>query len=571
MTATRGQHLIGKVLANCVLERLLGYGGSSAVFLGQMRFSEQKVAVKVFLPRANMDAKMQRDFYRRFLREAEAASKLDHPNIMPILAYGEEDGLPYIIMPYMAGGTLSEYISRHGALSLQEAQWYLEQIASALDYAHTHGCIHCDVKPANILLDSEGNIALSDFGIARVMQPGSLTAQTMSKGPESLMGTPDYISPEQAMGRALDGRSDVYSLGITLFYLLAKRLPFKADSTIALALLHVHEPPPSLALIRADITPALDQVIQKALAKEPDKRFQTAGELSTAFAKASAASEKMATVSLRHTPVLPGNPGHVGSSSQPALVAHNPLIRVRPTRSAKMVRTVSVAVLLILLLAGASFLVMRLTTQTSKVRPLISTTKVNEAITATSNTSNVDYLTYCNDWPVSRTFFYDSQQRYHILNNSSQYVALALCQTHYFDNFSLTVSMQQIHAPVGEADFYGVIFRSTADQSHYYLFEIDPTAGGQYVFLRYDGDSKTLWKRLAGGPAPSLSATPGQSNVVTIQAKGNTFSFYINNQPVGKPVTDTSKSPLLSGRVGLYVEDQGAEIAFSHLYIKAAL
>jgi serine/threonine protein kinase len=568
LTATRGQHLIGKVLANCVLEKLLGYGGSSAVFLGQQRYSEQKVAVKVFLPRANMDAKMQRDFYRRFLREAEAASKLDHPNILPIYAYGEEDGLPYIIMPYMPGGTLAEYIARRGALSLQEAQWYLEQITSALDYAHEHGCVHCDVKPANILLDNEGNIMLTDFGIARVMQPGSLTAQTISRGPESLMGTPDYISPEQAMGRALDGRSDIYSLGVTLFYMLANRLPFKADSTIALALLHVHEAPPSLALIRADITPDIDQVIQKALAKEPDRRFRTAGAFSAAFAKASAASEKLATVSLRHAHTLTDGSGHVGGGSQPAVVS-SPNVRVRPIRNARLVRLGSAAVLFMLLVAGATFLVMRLTTQQTTVHSVISTTKVNAAMTATSNPGNVDYLTYCNDWPTSHTFFYDSQQRYHILNKSPQYVALALCQNQQFKDFSLSVSMQEIHTPVSSADFYGVIFRSTADQSHYYLFEIDPTGGGKYDFWRYDRNGKTNWTMLATGPTPSLVTAPGKSNIVTIQAKGDTFSFFINNQPVGKPVTDPSKSPLLSGKVGLYVEDQGAEVAFSHLYIRS--
>src|SRR6266550_5946474 len=248
MSTNRGQHLIGQVIGSYILEKLLGYGGSSAVFLAQNRLTNEKVAVKVFLPRSTMDRQAQKNFYKRFLLEAEAASKLDHPHILSIYSYGQDQGLPYIVMPYMPGGTLSEYVQKHGPLSLTEAQLYLEQIAAALDYAHEQGCVHCDVKPANILLDGAGNALLSDFGIARLMQPDAVAAERAMKSPETLMGTPDYISPEQALGQPLDGPSDIYSLAVTLFFLLAGSPPFKAESSIAMALLHVHETPPSLGL-----------------------------------------------------------------------------------------------------------------------------------------------------------------------------------------------------------------------------------------------------------------------------------------------------------------------------------
>src|SRR5437660_283994 len=192
MSTTRGQHLIGQNIGSCVIEQQLGYGGSSAVFLAQERDSAEKVAIKVFLPRSGMDIHMQRDFYRCFLREAAAASKLNHPNILPIYSYGEQDGLPYIIMPYIPCGTLSEHLNKYGPLSLNEAQAYLEQIASALDYAHQeHGCVHCDVKPANILLDSDGSALLTDFGIVHMMRND--VAAPLDKPAEVLMGTPDYI------------------------------------------------------------------------------------------------------------------------------------------------------------------------------------------------------------------------------------------------------------------------------------------------------------------------------------------------------------------------------------------
>ena len=285
MSTTRGQHLIGQIIGPCILKKLLGYGGSSAVFLALNRSTNEKVAVKVFMPRSTMDKQAQKNFYQRFLREAEAASELDHPNILSIYSYGQHDGLPYIVMPYMPSGTLSEYVIRNGPLSLSQAQHYLAQIASAVDYAHQNGRVHCDVKPANLLLDGWGQVVLSDFGIVHLMQPDGHSTEQSMKSPETLMGTPDYISPEQALGQPIDGRSDVYSLAVTLFFLLVGSPPFKAETSIAMALMHVHEIPPALWTLRADITPEIDRVIGKALSKWPEERYQRAGEFSAAFAE----------------------------------------------------------------------------------------------------------------------------------------------------------------------------------------------------------------------------------------------------------------------------------------------
>ncbi|HZT98467.1 MAG TPA: protein kinase [Ktedonobacteraceae bacterium] len=553
----RGQHLIGKVLGSCVLERLLGYGGSSAVFLAHQHNPERKVAVKVFLPRTSMDIQLQRDFYRRFLREAEAASKLDHPNILPIYSYGEQDGLPYIVMPYMPGGTLSEYMAKRGPLSLQEAQWYLKQIAAALDYAHTHGCVHCDVKPANILLDSDGHVMLSDFGIAHVMQSSDGPTQPLTKSPEALMGTPDYISPEQALGQTLDGRSDIYSLGITLFYLLAKQLPFKADSTIALALLHIHEPPPSLALIRADITPEIDRVVQKALAKEPDDRFQTAGEFSATFTQAVERTEVVDPLPSSGKRMMPiGGAGRGRGELTPL-----PRVSVKPMKasSSRLARLVRLCiVILVLSLAGAfgaSVLVPRITRVGSKTPTVIPT--------STGNT--LENLLINRDlWPSSDTYFY-IQQQYHIKNASKCCVALALYANHTFGSFRLTVTMQEIQSSHDTADYYGVIFRASADQSRYYVFEVDTNDGGQYVFWRYDGPQ---WRTIKAGPAPMLLTASGKSNTMTVEARGNTFTFFINGKLIDKTMVDSLQPSLTSGEIGLYVEEQ-AEVAFSNLHVEA--
>ena len=552
MTTTRGQHLIGTVLGSCVLERLLGYGGSSAVFLGRQHTSNQKVAVKVFLPRSTMDLQMRRDFYRRFLREAEAASQLNHPNILPIYSYGEQDGLPYIVMPYMAGGTLSEYIQKHGFLSLEEAQWHLEQLASALDYAHKHGCVHCDVKPANILLDGDRRIMLADFGIARLAPKAPTEEQdTAVKSNESLMGTPDYISPEQALGQTLDGRSDIYSLGVMLFFLLARQLPFQADNTLALALMHIHEPPPSLCMMRADITPALDRVVRKSLAKKPEHRFQTAEAFSVAFTQA--AEDARSGIHDEEQ-----SEGPFGQLTASPLKANVQIKRIPARTRILTLPRLALAVVLMLVLgtiATSAFYF------THRVPARVNQT----SLTGISQQGDGDTLTNEDDWPLSSTFFFDKQhQYYHVVNKSDSTVALALYNEHQYSNFRLSVNMMFVHGTHTNIDYYGVAFRASADQSHYYLFEVTSSVTGEYVFTRFDGSN---WHLISTGLVSSLLVGPGRNNTLTIDAKNNDFTFTVNKKAVVTSIHDPSHTRISTGEVGLYVEQQDAEVAFSHLYI----
>jgi serine/threonine protein kinase len=553
VSTVRGQHLIGQEIGSCILEKQLGHGGSSAVFLAQSRSSDEKVAVKVFLPRSTMDKQTQRNFYRRFLREAQAASELDHPNILSIYSYGEHNGLPYIVMPYMPGGTLSEYIAKHGTLSLSEAQQYLEQISSALDYAHEQGCVHCDVKPANILLDGQGHIVLSDFGIVRSMQPDpEITLQSI-KSSEILMGTPDYISPEQALGQRLDGRSDVYSLAVTLFFLLAGRPPFKAESSIAMALMHVHEKPPVLGMMRADITPQIDRVIGKALSKRPEERYQAAGEFSAAFAEAVSGADQSASPA---SAAKRKANGYSGGGKQ-GIAALKPIVQVKPTskRSFKLQRVVLPLILLLAVIIGSVVTV-----------NIIGSKSAHSSQQATPSTTPTDYLADKNMWPQNPTNFFQNRQ-YHIKNKAPLNIAIAYYNVfgnNQFTNFRLTVTTSEIARTRDGGDYYGVVFRSSTDQLHYYLFEIADTAsGGQYGFWRYDGQNQ---KTLAIGNVPSLLPNLGQSNIITVEAKGNTFTFFVNQQSL-VTVTDTSKQALTSGDIGLSVEEEKTEVAFSHLQI----
>jgi serine/threonine protein kinase len=397
---------------------------------------------------------------------------------------------------------------------------------------------------------------LSDFGIAHVVQSSDGSTQPLTKSPEALMGTPDYISPEQALGRTLDGRSDIYSLGITLFYLLVKQLPFKADSTIALALLHIHEPPPSLALIRADITPEIDRVVQKALAKEPDDRFQTAGEFSTTFTQAVERTEMVDLLPSSGKRMIPTGVTGPGRGDLTPL----PRVSVKPMKagSSRFARFVTLCivtlVLSVVVAVGASALVPQITHVGSNTPTVVPT----------STDSTIENLLINRDlWPSSDSYFY-IQQQYHIRNASKCCVALALYANHTFGNFRLTVTMQEIQGSHDTADYYGVIFRASADQSRYYVFEVDTNGGGQYVFWRYDGPQ---WRTIKAGPAPLLLTASGKSNTMTVEARDNTFTFFLNGKLVDKTMVDSRQPPLTSGEIGLYVEEQ-AEVAFSNLHVE---
>ena len=557
MSTNRGQHLIGQVIGSYILEKLLGYGGSSAVFLAQNRLTNEKVAVKVFLPRSTMDKQAQKNFYQRFLREAEATSELDHPNILSIYSYGQHNGLPYIVMSYMSGGTLSEYITRHGPLPLSQAEQYLEQIASALDYAHENGRVHCDVKPANILLESLDHVVLSDFGIVQLIQPNGQNAEPSMKSPDTLMGTPDYISPEQALGEPLDGRSDVYSLAVTLFFLLAGRPPFQADSSITMALMHVHDTPPPLSAFRSDITPQIDRVIAKALSKWPEDRYQTAGKFSVAFAEAVANADNYILTDSEAKIKAIVSAGGVKKAKAP----FKPMAPGKPTwKDSNKLRRIALPLILLLAVIIGSVLSVNIVNIVNKF------THTNHHAQPAPANSSTDYLADRNEWlvePIGSNYFFQGVQ-YHIQSKQPTDFSMALYDfgNTQFTNFRITVTTSEIRGVHNNGDYYGIVLRSSVNVQHYYLFEITPSDGGQYGFWRSDSQLP-----LKSDKAPSIISNFGQSNVIAIVVKGNSFTFYVNNEQLGKPVIDTSNQPLSSGAIGLSVEGQNTEVAFSQLHI----
>ena len=283
MTNNQGD-LTGQTLGSCILEKHVGQGGMGTVYLARQTRPARKVAVKVLLPNLAMNSQVYQEFLARFRREADVIAKLEHVNIMPIYEYGEQGGLAYLVMPYLTGGSLRDVLARKGTLTLQEAITYIDQAASALDYAHAQGIIHRDLKPANFLLHADGRLVLADFGIARIMEEGSVGATLTSPG--SMLGTPEYMAPEMAQGQTVDYRADIYELGIVLFQMLSGHVPFTGNTPYAVMIRHIQEPLQLLHQINPAIPPAVDVVIQKAAAKQPVDRYQTAREMAQALRNA---------------------------------------------------------------------------------------------------------------------------------------------------------------------------------------------------------------------------------------------------------------------------------------------
>lgn len=235
---------------------------------------ERTVALKM-LPREFMH---EAEFRARFTREARTIATLEHPAIVPVYDFGEEDGQPFLVMRLMTGGSLSDRLAE-GPLPIDEAAVILKRLGSALDRAHSMGIIHRDLKPSNVLFDMYGDAFLADFGIVHVSS--STNALTASG---SLVGTPTYMSPEQVYGdKQLDGRSDIYALGVILFQMLTGHTPYDADTPARMMMKHVMDPVPEILSVRPDLPPACNEIINKAMAKERDERFSTATDLSSAL------------------------------------------------------------------------------------------------------------------------------------------------------------------------------------------------------------------------------------------------------------------------------------------------
>lgn len=267
--------LIGQALGQYQVMAEVGKGGMATVYQATQSTMKRTVAIKI-LPRAlTHDGK----FLERFYREVEIAASLQHPHILPVYDFGTYEDLPYIVMAYMSGGTLADLIAQ-GAMSVEMVLRTVGQMAEALDYAHSKGVIHRDFKPGNVLLDEKRNTYLTDFGLAKMSESsGALTGT-------GILGTPSYMSPEQSEPGELTPAADVYALGVTVFQMLTGHVPYEAATPLGVLMAHLTHPIPDIRSLRAELNDDVQTVIDRSMAKKPQERFQSAGELADALAEA---------------------------------------------------------------------------------------------------------------------------------------------------------------------------------------------------------------------------------------------------------------------------------------------
>lgn len=343
--------LTGQTLDRYVIDELIGQGGMATVYRARQPQLERDVAVKVMLPSLAADPVFQ----ERFRREAQASANLRHPNILTVYDYGEtEDRLLYLVVDCVRGGTLRERLS--GPLPLAETVEIAAQVAEALEYAHRRGIIHRDVKPSNILLTRDGHPLLTDFGLVKPIQSDRrITASGV------LTGTPDYMAPEQVQGAEVDGRADIYALGVTLYEMLTGQHPYEGETPVSVIIKHIQEPMPCPSNHNPAVPPALDEIVARATAKDPDARYQRAGEMARAL-RNTLVHERVPsligdwTASLA-VPAVATPPHTPMADTVSETYAHTLVPALRPWY--RQGRTWAVLVLLLIALAAGAWLVLR--------------------------------------------------------------------------------------------------------------------------------------------------------------------------------------------------------------------
>lgn len=353
-------NLIGRKLGAYDVLEILGQGGMGTVYKGYQPSVGRHVAIKVLPPHPGLDEQ----YIQRFQLEARTIGNLQHPHILSLYDYGADDDILYLVMAYADGGTLGDMLDA-GAVPLETTERMVRQIASALDFAHRRGVIHRDIKPGNILLDSEKNVLLADFGVVKMMSDDTNLTGT------SIIGTPAYMSPEQGQGKPVDGRADIYALGVMVFEMLTGKQPFLAETPMMIILQHITEAAPRLQSIQSTLPATLQPVLDQVLAKNPADRYQTATEFAEAFSAAlhqrddSLADVRAAFPLADKTAILePGTaptlqlPQNESNKTAVQTAVSQPTVLIEPTKSTTPTLILGGFVLVVVILVGVVLLLL---------------------------------------------------------------------------------------------------------------------------------------------------------------------------------------------------------------------
>ena len=274
--------LSGTVLGTCTLQQLIGRGGMGVVFIARQERFERDVALKILLPPTRLTPEQRTLFLQRFHREMAVVASLEHSNILRVLEFGDRNEVMYFVMPLASAGTLQDILTKEGQLAWPRLMHYLDQMATAIDYAQERGVQHRNIKPANVLLTTDGNLLVTDFGLVNIVTEG-LTAQDRLLGTAGPLVVPDYMAPEQVTNDTIDGRTDLYSLAVLLYQMVTGKTPFSGTTAVYIAAQQVQLPPPSPRSLRTDLPLAAEQVILRAMAKQATNRYTHAQDFAAAF------------------------------------------------------------------------------------------------------------------------------------------------------------------------------------------------------------------------------------------------------------------------------------------------
>jgi len=553
--------LIGKVIGQYQIVEQIGKGGMATVYKAYQPAIDRHVAVKILPGEFANDP----NFVKRFAHEAKAIAALEHPHILPVHDFGFEDKLNYMVVRYVKGGTLSDLMGK--PMPYERVVQIISNMARALDYAHRRGVVHRDIKPSNILVDEHGEVLLTDFGIAKLIEDSSSTQLTATG---SVLGTPAYMAPEQAQGQKIDGRTDIYSLGVVLYELLTGRPPYEAETPYAVVFKHVNEPLPLPRSINPDIPEPLEQVVLKAMAKEPEQRFETAGQMAQALQEALKTVDTTQATAASQPLTIPHAPQATGAGSPPA----TPLKETSKSNKPLIIGAVVVILLLCLAGGGVALLFLLASGEGETPQAGVSSAVNIEAESQAERSLAAEADTAQNEEPVADDVLFEdrfdsNENDWFVGQDSDEYgyfeanIADGLYQIYLnsstkegnfgwvepfgqeLENFEMVVAFEYVEASTSDYT-YGVAFRTNL-QGDAYMFQIDND--GYMISLTQANGNFTMLQDYT----PSAAINPNGPNEVIIVADDSALDFFIN----GTEVANLTDSTLAEGSIGIIVDVLG--------------